>query len=42
MNRVVQALGADGKACAAMAEEKALPDEHESRTPMAKTACLAL
>jgi uncharacterized peroxidase-related enzyme len=42
MNRVVQALGADGKARAAMAEEKALPDKHESRTPMAKTARLAL
>jgi uncharacterized peroxidase-related enzyme len=40
MNRVVQALGADGKARAAMAEENALPDEHESRTPMAKTARL--
>lgn len=42
MNRVVQALGADGKAHAAMAEEKVLTEEHESRTQIASTARLAL
>jgi uncharacterized peroxidase-related enzyme len=35
MNRVVQALGADGKARAAMAEEKVLSEKQESRTQTA-------